>query len=148
MDIESRLLIGKDGLLDKGVVIAMNEYEGSIFIDDRVYIGPYSFLGTDRQKISIGKNTMIGANSYIIANNHITDRVDIPYRDQGFNGADVRIEENVWIGCHVKILPGITIGNHAIIGAGAVVTKNIPDGEIWAGVPAKKLKHISENSFK
>jgi acetyltransferase-like isoleucine patch superfamily enzyme len=83
---------------------------------------------------------MIGAHSYIITENHGTQRKDIPYAQQGFVGADVTIGKNVWIGCHVTILPGVTIGDHAIIGAGAVVTKRVLDGEAWAGVPAKKLE--------
>jgi len=45
----------------------------------------------------------------------------------------------VWIGCHVVILPGVTIGDHAVIGAGAVVNKDVPPWEKWGGVPAKKI---------
>ncbi|MCF8140895.1 MAG: hypothetical protein K9J75_07320 [Cyanobium usitatum Tobar12.5m-G36] len=52
----------------------------------------------------------------------------------------VSIGSDVWIGTHVTILPGVTIGDGAIVGAGAVVTKNIPPYQIWAGVPAKKLR--------
>ena len=61
-------------------------------------------------------------------------------RGRGFDGADVQIGTNVWIGCHVVVLPGVTIGDHAIIGAGAVVTKTVPAGETWAGVPARIVR--------
>ena len=83
---------------------------------------------------------MIGAHTYITTVNHVTRRKDIPYSKQGFEGADVKIGNNVWIGCHVTILPGVTIEDHAIIGAGAVVTRDVPSGETWVGVPAKKIK--------
>jgi len=51
----------------------------------------------------------------------------------------VVIGRDVWIGCHVVVLPGVTIGDHAVVAAGAVVTKSIPSGEMWGGVPAKKI---------
>jgi acetyltransferase-like isoleucine patch superfamily enzyme len=84
---------------------------------------------------------MIGSHAYVITENHVTTRRDIPYAKQGYTGADIVIGANVWIGCHVTILQGISIGDGAIIGAGAVVTKNIPAGETWAGVPARKLEN-------
>jgi acetyltransferase-like isoleucine patch superfamily enzyme len=85
---------------------------------------------------------MIGAHSYIITENHSTQRRDIPYARQGYEGANVKIGRNVWCGCHVTILPGVTIGDHAIIGAGAVVTKSVPKGETWGGVPARRISKV------
>ena len=82
---------------------------------------------------------MIGAYTYIISANHCIDDPDRLVRDQGFTGAPIVIGRDVWIGCHVTILPGVTIGDKAVIGAGAVVTGAVPGGEIWAGVPAKKI---------
>ncbi|MBT8038334.1 MAG: acyltransferase [Verrucomicrobiae bacterium] len=83
---------------------------------------------------------MIGANCYLITVNHRTDHQDIPYAQQGFQGADVRLGQNVWLGSLVVVLPGVTIGDNVIVGAGAVVTRDIPEGETWAGVPARKIK--------
>ena len=54
--------------------------------------------------------------------------------------APVVIEDDVWLGTHVVVLPGVTIGKGAIIGASSVVTKDIPAYEVWAGVPAKFIK--------
>ena len=105
-----------------------------------VYVGPYAYLGTLSHRLIIGEDTMIGAHSYIITEYHSTRRQDISYSKQGYVGADVRIGKNVWIGCHVTVLPGVAIGDNAIIGAGAVVTKNVPGGETWAGVPAGKIE--------
>ena len=62
--------------------------------------------------------------------------------------AGVVVEENAIIGANATILPGITIGKGAIIGAGSVVTKNVPANEVWAGNPAKKIKHRSELKYE
>jgi acetyltransferase-like isoleucine patch superfamily enzyme len=138
--LEKQLVFGKGIHLDQGVIVWVGEAVGSICLGERVYVGPYSYLGTLDHKLEIGEDTMIGAHSYIITENHATQRKDIPYARQGYEGANVKIGKNVWIGCHVTILPGVTIGDHAVIGAGAVVTKPVPAGEIWAGVPAKAIE--------
>ena len=57
--------------------------------------------------------------------------------------AAIHIGKKVWIGAHATILPGVTIADHAVIAAGAVVTKDVPAGAIVAGVPAKVIKYIS-----
>jgi acetyltransferase-like isoleucine patch superfamily enzyme len=54
----------------------------------------------------------------------------------------VTIGNNVWIGCGSTILPGCSIGDNAVVGAGSVVTKSIPAGTIWAGIPAKQIRVV------
>jgi len=139
-DLEKRLCLGREVHLDQGVIVWLGDVNGSIQLGERVYVGPYAFLGTSSHRLSVGADTMIGSHAYVITENHVTTRRDIPYAKQGYTGADIVIGANVWIGCHVTILPGVSIGDGAIIGAGAVVTKNIPVGETWAGVPARKLE--------
>ena len=144
--LDEHLTIGCETFLDRGVIVWIGDEvnpKSSLQLGDRVYVGPYAFLGSCH-RLEIGDDTMIGAHSYIITANHVTRQRDVPYAKQGYVGADVKIGKNVWIGCHVTILPGITIGDHVIIGAGAVVTKNIPAGETWAGVPAKKIISSSQ----
>ena len=138
--LDQQLILCEGIHLDFGVIVWLGEKRGSIRLGERVYVGPYSYLGTSSHKLDIGADSLIGAHSYIITENHGTDRKDIPYVRQNYIGADVLIGKNVWIGCHVTILPGVVIGDNAIIGAGAVVTKNIPSGETWAGVPARIIK--------
>jgi acetyltransferase-like isoleucine patch superfamily enzyme len=140
--LDERLALGSGTHLDLGVILWLgNEGTGSgkIHLAEHVYVGPYSYLGTSTHLLEIGADTMIGSHCYIITENHVTVRTDIPYSRQGYAGADVLIGKNVWLGCHVTVLPGVTIGNNAIIGAGAVVTKNVPADETWAGVPARRL---------
>jgi acetyltransferase-like isoleucine patch superfamily enzyme len=90
--------------------------------------------------ITIGDNTLIGAYSYIVSANHRFESRAAPIRDQGYRGAPIEIGEDVWIGTHVVILPGVRIGKGAIIGAGSLVNRNIPEYEIWGGVPARFIK--------
>jgi len=137
--LEQQLILGSETHLDNGVIVWLGNEQGSIQLAQRVYVGSYTFLGTYNHKLQIGEDSMIGANGYIITENHGKQRTGIPFNQQGFVGADVVIGRNVWLGSHVTILPGVTIGDNAIVGAGAVVTKNIPANETWAGVPAKKI---------
>lgn len=84
---------------------------------------------------------MMGTDVTVITRNHRHDRTDIPMMEQGFEEEQpVVIGNDVWIGDRVVILPGVHIGNGCIIGAGAVVTKDIPDNAIAAGVPARVIR--------
>ena len=84
---------------------------------------------------------MMGTDVTVITRNHRHDRTDIPMMEQGFEEEQpVVIGNDVWIGDRVVILPGVHIGSGSIIGAGAVVTKDIPDNAIAAGVPARVIR--------
>ena len=85
---------------------------------------------------------MMGPRCTIYTNNHAFDRLDIPMCEQGYcKDKPVYIEDDVWIGGNVTILPGIRIGCGAIIGAGAIVTKDVPGYAIVGGNPAKVIKY-------
>lgn len=137
-----RIELGEGVSIDQGVILWLGEECGilsNLKVGERSYVGPGTFLGSCHQLV-IGADCMIGANCYLITVNHRTDHQDIPYAQQGFQGADVRLGQNVWLGSLVVVLPGVTIGDNVIVGAGAVVTRDIPEGETWAGVPARKIK--------
>ncbi len=108
-------------------------------------LGAYSNVPSD---VVIGENVMTGQELLIFTSNHRTDRLDIPMGSQGMTKSrTVVIGNDVWIGARVTILPGVHIGNGCVIGAGAVVTKDVPDYEIWGGNPAHFLKsRLHENS--
>lgn len=91
--------------------------------------------------IKIGNNVMMGPEVIIYTSGHKFDRTDIPMMDQGFTEyKPVTIGNDVWFGRRVIIMPGVTIGDGCVIGAGAVVTKDIPPYSVAAGVPAKVVK--------
>ena len=90
--------------------------------------------------LTIGDNVRIGHRCSFITSAHVSEALDVPICQQGLSAAPIHIEENVWIGCNVTILPGVTIGNDAIIAAGAVVAKDVAAFAIVGGVPAKLIK--------
>jgi len=96
------------------------------------------------QPVTIGSHVMIGAYSYIVSNNHGYSRRDIPMSQQSWTGAAVTVEDDVWLGAGVIVLPGVNIGRGAIIAAGSVVSKDVPNFEIWGGAPAKFIKSRPE----
>jgi acetyltransferase-like isoleucine patch superfamily enzyme len=65
--------------------------------------------------------------------------------EQGISTKSIIIGDDVWIGANAVILPGVTIGNHCVIAAGAVVTKDVPDNTLVGGVPAKVIKYLTAN---
>lgn len=110
-----------------------------------IMIGNNSGIGVNchvRGPLEIGKDVMMGPDCMVMTSSHNTKRTDIPMCKQGFLvKRKVTICDDVWIGARVIILPGITIGKGAIIGAGAVVTKDVPEYAVVAGVPAKIIKY-------
>ena len=90
--------------------------------------------------IEIEDNVIIGPNTVIRASNHNYADINKPIRYQNHAGGKIIIKEDVWIGSNCTILPNIVIGKGSIIGAGSVVTKNIPEYSVVAGVPAKIIK--------
>lgn len=100
-------------------------------INEHVYI----------QGANIGNDVMIAPNVTIISHRHIIDRTDIPMNMQGHeSNLIVTIEDDVWIGRNVVIMPGITIHKGSVVAAGSIVTKDVPPYCIVGGVPAKKIK--------
>jgi acetyltransferase-like isoleucine patch superfamily enzyme len=93
------------------------------------------------EKVTIGNDVLIAPHVSILSRMHAFDRTDIPMSLQGYSEElGVIIADDVWIGRNVVVLPGVTIGKGAIVGAGAVVTHSVPDFAIVAGVPAKILR--------
>jgi acetyltransferase-like isoleucine patch superfamily enzyme len=107
-------------------------------IGRNVFIGPHAILSADGVSVTIGDDTIIGPGLCIMAGDHEFRSAGISFRDsrRGRN-EPVVIRRNVWIGARVTILKGVTIGDAAVIGAGAVVTSDIPPYAIALGVPAR-----------
>lgn len=117
-------------------------FNHALSIGDNSGIGEYSEIYGD---VRIGNDVMMGTNCIIYSRNHSFARTDIPIWQQGFSEVKpVIIGNDVWIGGRVTILPGVHIGNGAIIGAGAVVTKDVPEYAIAVGNPAIVKKYRKE----
>jgi acetyltransferase-like isoleucine patch superfamily enzyme len=138
-----RVLVWERVTISDGVIIA--PYGGSIEIGAHAYIGPYCVL-YGHGGLAIGRNTMIGAHTIIIPANHGFTRPDRPMNVQPPRKKGIAIGENVWIGAGCKVLDGVHIGNGAVIGAGAVVTKDVAAYVIALGVPAKVTRSRQRSS--
>jgi acetyltransferase-like isoleucine patch superfamily enzyme len=90
--------------------------------------------------VEIGSNVIIGPYCIIQTGNHRFDQIDKPIRLQGYVKDPVRIGDDCWLGANVIVLPGVTIGRGSVIGAGSVVTQDIPPYSVAVGNPARVVK--------
>jgi acetyltransferase-like isoleucine patch superfamily enzyme len=128
--------LGGGLLLYPGVLFETQE-NGTIEVGDRAVISRGVHLVAYEQ-ISIGPDTMIGEYASVRDANH-RFRTQQPIRDAGYWAAPIVIGANVWIGRGAIVLPGVRIGDRAVIGANAVVTHDVPAGAVVGGVPAQPL---------
>jgi maltose O-acetyltransferase len=112
-----------------------------VSVGDDVYLGDGVQLYPWNERIVIGSNVLIAAGARLITRKHGFADVDRPMSDQGYNNAPIVIEDDVWIGFQAVILPGVTVGRGSIVGAGAVVTRDVEPYTIVGGVPARLIRH-------
>ena len=134
--------IGKGCLLEPGTIF---KYDGIWAPGPSLVIGDGTFLGSAcefniRRGITIGSDCLIASGCRFIDHDHGTSRRDRPMKEQLGSESAIMLEDDVWLGCNVVVLKGVRIGRGSVVGAGAVVTKSIPPYEIWAGVPAVRLR--------
>lgn len=110
---------------------------GVIDIGDDVSIGPQACIYEVRSGLKIGSTSMIAAGVRICGVSHGTSELDIPMRQQPIRTERIVIGHDVWIGMNAVLHPGITIGDHTIIGSGSVVTRSIDSACIAYGVPCR-----------
>lgn len=112
---------------------------GHIVFGRRSLCGPHCIFGSNAL-ITIGEDVLIAGSVSIRDSNHQFNRLDVPIVAQGIRSSPIRIGNGVWIAQGASILEGVTIGDNAIIAAGAVVNHDVLAGAIVGGVPAKLLK--------
>ena len=114
------------------------------YVAPDVRMGPHSFVNTRcyvEYNTDIGKYTLLGPSVSVVGGDHITDRAGTPMVFAGRpEQPHTNIGDDAWIGQSSVIMAGVTIGRGAIVGAGTVVTKDVPPYEIHVGVPNRKLK--------
>ena len=113
----------------------------SMKIGKHVFINS-NLLAMARGGITIEDEVQIAANVQLISNNHDE------YDRQVLTCKPVRIKKGAWIGAGASILPGVCVGKHAIVGAGSVVTKDVPDYAVAVGNPAKVIKMLDQEKFE
>ena len=145
--------IGAFTKFEKGIYLTAWPTLGSpeIHIGEHCAFGAYNHI-TCINKIVIGDNLLTGKWVTITDNSHgettIEDLRQPPYKRKVISNGPVIIGKNVWIGDKATILPGVTIGDGAVVAANAVVTKDVPSYSIVAGIPAKIIKIYDEQEFR
>ncbi len=118
-------------------------HEGEVRIGDKTVLGQECTISA-YQHVSIGEQCIIADRVMMIDFDHSVAEVERPIRLQGIYKRDVRVGNNVWIGYGAQILRGVTVGDNAIIGASAVVTKDVPANAVVAGSPARVIRMREE----
>lgn len=117
----------------------------TIHVPEKVSIGEHTTLNEwvlidGSGGVKIGNWVRIGHSASFLSSDHEFNDKNLPLAKQGLRLGQIIVEDDVWVGAGAKILRGIHVGRGSIIGAGAVVTKNVPEYTIVAGVPAKVIK--------
>ena len=108
------------------------------------WLGPYTIC-YNQAMVILDDDVTVSQYAYLCAAGHTTDGINSNGR--GLVVAPIHIKKGAWIGAGASILPGVTIGKYAIVGAGAIVTKDVGDYEVAVGVPAKIVKTLDEDKF-
>ena len=117
----------------------INNAVGDVIIGDHTRVGLHN---TVIGPVTIGSHVNLAQGITVTALNHNFAEKDLRIDEQGVSTNPVTIGNDIWIGANAVILPGVTIGDHAVVAAGAVVTKDIPPHTLVAGVPAKIIKEL------
>ncbi|TML79110.1 MAG: acyltransferase [Actinobacteria bacterium] len=132
-----RIELGRWSWLGHGTKIRC--HEGVVSIGTKTVLGQECTISA-YQHVSIGRECVVADRVMLIDFDHGAVEVERPIRLQGIYKRDVRVGNNVWIGYGACILRGVTIGDNAIIGTSAVVTRDVPENAVVAGVPARVIR--------
>lgn len=148
--IDDNCMLDAKGVSNEGIRLGDNVFvgrnsilsckDGDIVLEDHVNMG-FNCEIFSSSEVVVGRKTMIAAYCYLIAGNYDTAS-GVPFAEQdGFgSGNGVHIGEYAWLAADVKVLDDVTIGEHTVVGAGAVVNKSMPANVLAAGVPAKVIR--------
>lgn len=123
----NNVYIGKNVTIPSGTILVTNPHDSN-------------------SKIIIEDDVLFGPNNAVYASTHNYSNPDIPIQEQGYTCGITTIKKGAWVGINAVILPGITIGRNAVVGANSVVTKDVPDYAVVAGTPAKLIKYTKNDS--
>ena len=129
--------IGSGVFLGRGTILSCKD--GDITLGDHVNFGFHCevFSGSS---VSVGAYGLFAAYTYLVGGGHEFDRPDLPVIEQARSSRGITLGRNVWLGTGAKVLDGVRIGSDVVVGANAVVTQDLPDGVVAAGVPARVIR--------
>jgi acetyltransferase-like isoleucine patch superfamily enzyme len=134
---QSYIDIGADSYLSSQCIL--NTFNGWISLGSNCTVNSYAIL-YGHGGLEIGNDVRIAPQVMIMPMNHIYKDPHVPIRRQGIRSQGIKIEDDVWLGAGAVVLDGVTIGKGSVIGAGAVVTEDIPPYSVAVGVPARVRK--------
>ncbi len=134
---DARLRFGRWVWIGHGTKIRC--HEGEVRIGDKTVVGQECTISA-YQHVSIGEQCILADRVMLIDFDHNVAEVDRPIRVQGIYKRDVRVGSNVWIGYGAQILRGVSVGDNSIVGAGSVVTKDVPANAVVGGAPARVIR--------
>ena len=156
-----KILIGDNVVVDDQCCLdAKGTTNAGIVLEDGVFVGRNTILSCKNgdivlerdtnvgfnveifsaARVRVGARTLIAAYTYLVGGDHLYDRTDIPVLHQGRTARGIDVGENCWLGAHVVVTDGSTIGRDVIVGAGSVVIGALPDFHIAAGTPARVIR--------
>ena len=131
----SKIELGDQILLGRQSILSCNDAQ--VRIGNFVSIGPFCFFAC-KSRIEIGSNVSIGSGAQLMAGGHVFDDPDIPVISSGTLCQGITIEDGAWIGTGAIVLDGVSVGRNSIVGAGAVVSKDVPAWTLRAGKPSAR----------
>jgi acetyltransferase-like isoleucine patch superfamily enzyme len=131
------ITVGDGVFLGRGTILSCKD--GDIVLGDHVNIGFHSEVFS-ASRVTVGRHGLFAAYTYLVGGGHAFDQAGVPILEQERTSRGIALGENVWLGTGVKVLDGVSIGRDVVVGAGAVVTTDLPDGVIAAGVPARVVR--------
>ncbi len=137
LHVEGQIEIAAKCELNQGV--ELNPWGGSIRLARRVWLGPYVVI-YGHGGVEIGESTLVAMHCTVLSSNHAIPAMGTLIRDVADDLRPTKLGRDVWIGANAVILGGVTIGDGAVVAAGAVVTNNVEAGAVVAGVPARLLR--------
>jgi acetyltransferase-like isoleucine patch superfamily enzyme len=135
--MQGRLEVADSCELNQGV--ELNPFGGSIRIARRVWLGPYVVI-YGQGSVEVGEQTLVSMHCTILSSNHGVPPLGKLIRETADELLPTKIGRDVWIGANAVILGGVTIGEGAVVAAGAVVNRDVEPGAVVAGVPARAIR--------
>src|SRR5579884_2103668 len=134
---DARLVLGRWSWLGHGTKVRV--HEGEVRIGAKTVLGQECTISA-YQRVEIGRECIIADRVMLIDFDHGVVEVERPIRLQGIYKRDVRVGHNCWLGYGACVLRGVTVGDNCVVGTSAVVTKDLPDNAVAAGVPARVIR--------
>jgi len=131
------ITIGNGVFIGRNTILSCKN--GDIIVDDNANLG-FNCEAYSASRVRIGKNVLLAAYVYLVGGTHHFNRTDTPILFQERSSQGIEVDDNAWLGAHAVVFDGVKIGKECIIGAGAVVNKDVPDWKIAVGVPAKVVQ--------